>query len=101
MAQKRMGISDAHEIISLWKQSGLDKRGFCKERGIAYSRFLYWCRQVKQQESFSGAQPSFITLQLKEASNEGTIRITGSNGLVLQLEANTAYIAFIKALLTH
>lgn len=33
--------------VNAWKNSGLSKKAFCRDRAITYPTFHYWCKRVE------------------------------------------------------
>lgn len=38
-------------IYADWQQSGLGKKAYCKEKGLATSTFFYWVKKFELQEA--------------------------------------------------
>ena len=58
--------------ISSWEQSGLGKMEYCRQSGLAFSRFSYWLRKLRPR-----AQPGsgFVRIKLEnEPSGNGSGR---------------------------
>lgn len=36
-------------LIESWHQSGITQQEFCKNQGVAYSKFHYWYKRYRQQ----------------------------------------------------
>ncbi|MCO5238159.1 MAG: hypothetical protein M9933_18025 [Chitinophagaceae bacterium] len=55
------------DIIERWKQSHLSQVQFCKQEGISYYKFQYWCRKLRRQANRQQrAEPDFVKLNIKE-----------------------------------
>ena len=39
--------------IKEWEQSGLNKKAFCRERGITYPTFHYWYKRLSGSSGFT------------------------------------------------
>ena len=42
------------EILRGWKESGQNQRSYCVTRGIAYSTFCYWNRELREEGARAG-----------------------------------------------
>lgn len=100
MSKQRWNQSEGEILLQQWKDSGMDKKSFCLNRGISYGRLLYWCKQLSTSGNKVGGTSALVRLEVITEDIPGKISISGTNGLTLQLEAGTQSISFIKALLT-
>ncbi|HDY84034.1 MAG TPA: hypothetical protein ENH48_13895 [Halieaceae bacterium] len=44
----RHSRSDWEQLLAQYEASGLKKRAFCDQHGLAYSTFYYWRKQLRQ-----------------------------------------------------
>jgi hypothetical protein len=51
------------EVFSEWKKSGESQRGYCKDKGISYSRFTYWRKKL------DGDQNQMSLVQVRNRSS--------------------------------
>lgn len=100
MSQVRWTESESKQLIDRWKESGMDKSSFCKEQGIAYGRFLYWCKRIGVSAHETPVTDGLVRLEVVADKAAGKLSITGPNGLILHMDANESSVSFIKALLT-
>lgn len=42
------------EIYQRWMSSGMSRKAFCKQSGIAYGTFQYWCKRIMPDSEGSG-----------------------------------------------
>ena len=50
MSKRRMS-SEWFELVESWEQSETSAAAWCRERGIGYQSFLYWCRRRRKTAS--------------------------------------------------
>lgn len=84
------------EMISKWQQSGLTQKAFCKDNNVEYHVFHYWYKVYKTEQNVTN---SFLSVNIKPASGQEQITITGLNGLQVQLQLTDQAAGFIKQLL--
>lgn len=100
MSRVRWTEFEGKKLILQWQESGMDKSSFCKAHGIAYGRFLYWCKRSLLREVNTSASAGLVRLEVVADRPSGKLTITGPNDLILHLEAGEHSVSFIKALLT-
>ena len=100
MSQVRWTAYEGKQLVEQWEKSGMDKSAFCKEHGIAYGRFLYWCNRIRDSDDDSSGTSGLVQLEIVPDLPAGKLSISGANGLILHLDAREHSLSFIKALLT-
>ncbi len=100
MSKHRWTTPDGETLIQQWKDSGMDKKTFCKAHGISYSRMLYWCKRMSATDGNTDTIPGFVRLEVLSGHPSGKISITGPNGLTLHMDGGAHTVSFIKSLLT-
>jgi hypothetical protein len=54
-------------LVRQHRESGLNKKAFCREQGINYHRFDYWYRKTKN--SSNGGTPGFLKVDTRDAAS--------------------------------
>lgn len=76
------------DMVADWQRSGKSKKQYCRENGIAYSKFHYWSSRSK--EDFSGPG-RFIPLE-GPVDKDG-IEVIYPNGVRLKVDADLALLS--------
>ena len=71
------------EVMDAWRESGLSKAAFCRERGIGQHLFYYWQRRLGEGASPVGE--GFTRVEVVDPAASG-VRLRLVSGLVLELE---------------
>lgn len=50
-------------LISQWSESGKSQQAYCKEHGIAYSKFHYWQKKLRQEDA---GQTGFMSISVND-----------------------------------
>ena len=100
MIQVRLTEIEGKQLVEQWKASGMDKRAFSRQHGIAYGRFLYWCKRISSLEANTSLSAGLVQLEVIPQGPAHKISISGQNGLILHLDDSERSVSFIKALLT-
>lgn len=84
------------DLIEGWKQSDLTQAQFCKQQGISYYKFQYWCKKLRKQNNVQ-QQPErhFIRLKVKEPVHTAAaieIHFPGGERLFFHQAVEAAYI---------
>lgn len=58
-------------MISLWQQSGLTQKAYCKEHGIRYHVFHYWYKCFRDLQS-PPEDEGFIPLKIQASNSVNT-----------------------------
>ena len=80
--QKR-GMEKMRPVIKEWELSGLTKKEFCSQQGIAQSVFHYWYKRCKQENNTGG----FVPVRVSNPQAD-QISIHYPNGVIIKLPAN-------------
>jgi hypothetical protein len=87
-------------VYASWQQSGLSKKVFCHQRGIAYSTFFYWAKKFSTTENTF--KPGFMELDpgkdFQSIPPAVELEIEYPSGAILRLYKCTD-AAWIKSLL--
>ncbi len=62
-------------LIEKWQQSGSSRQQFCKALGIAYSKFHYWYKRYRKQQS-----GTFVGAEFKKIEIAGQIDTHATDG---------------------
>ena len=84
-------------IIQEWEQSGQSQKSFCLARNIAHSKFYYWLRKVRGQQS-SNSHTDFIAVHIRQNKIAGDLDIQYPNGVIMKLHAPID-LGMVRALL--
>ena len=63
--RKKRGKEYWRGVFGEWSESGLSQRLFCEERGISFSTFCYWRRQLREENEVE-SQSVFIPVEIKD-----------------------------------
>ena len=90
--------------IKAWRQSGQSKHAYCRNQGIAYSRFLYWSNKKAKPISESVIPNSDSELlPVTISDNESVVNCLGvlefPNGTKLHIHS-TQLLSSLPALLS-
>lgn len=61
---------EKQKFCAEWKDSGLSKFRFCKERGLVLSAFSQWCRKFQSHKGKSTSKKGWLALVPKEAASK-------------------------------
>ena len=75
-------------MVADWQRSGKSKKQYCREKGIAYSKFHYWSSRSKEGLSGPGR---FI--RLEEPVGKPGIELIYPNGVRLKVEGDLALLS--------
>ena len=75
-------------IVSDWEQSGKSKKQYCRENGIAYTKFHYWFSRSKEDLSGPGR---FIPLE--GPSGKAGIEVIYPNGVRLRVDGDLGLLS--------
>ncbi len=53
-------------VVLSWRESGLNKKAFCRQENIAYATFHYWCKRLS-----ASAQSGFSEIKVDGPSCGG------------------------------
>ena len=82
-------------LIKEWEVSGLSKKAFCRNHGIARSIFFYWINKWKNTKE--AAPDGFVEITpVKEEVFQAQYRLTYPNGV--QLEVSGVGLSQLAAL---
>jgi predicted acetyltransferase len=84
-------------IIQEWEQSGQSQKLFCQARSIPHSKFYYWLRKLREDQS-PVSETDFIAVRIKQNKMQGAMDIHYPNGVVVKLHAPVDMI-MVKTLL--
>lgn len=59
---KRHSRSEWEQLIATYEQDNLIQREFCAQKGLAYSTFCYWRKQLRESSSANPATAPLIEL---------------------------------------
>ena len=84
--QKQLTLDEMRPIIEKWEDSGLTKKEFCEQQGIAPSVFYYWYKKYKTQDNPAG----FVPIKIKNNTKAGQLEIHYPNGVKLKLSSDVS-----------
>lgn len=82
--QKQLTLDEMRPIIEKWEDSGLTKKEFCKQQGMAPSVFYYWYNKYKTQDTPAG----FVPIKIKNTTKADQLEIHYPNGVKLKLSSD-------------
>jgi len=74
-------------MVADWQRSGKSKKQYCRENGIAYSKFHYWFSRSK--DGFPGPV-GFVALE--QPTGKDGIEVIYPNGVRLKVDADLALL---------
>lgn len=84
------------QVLEAQAASGLSKKAFCAEHGIAPSMFYYWQKRLNEAESGLSEEPGFVPVAVSPAAELEVrlpcgkwvgVRASSASALSLLLEA--------------
>ena len=64
MKDKAFNREEKEQLYKLWESSGLSKRAFCKEYGVALPGFYKWSRLFNFNQATQGETPAFTPIKI-------------------------------------
>lgn len=84
---QRRSKEEMYPIIEDWPTSGLTKKAYCEQMGIAQALFFYWQKKHKEELEAGGFVPINIDDKNKASAN-GFIEVRYPNGVIIRLPEN-------------
>ena len=84
--KKHLTLDEMGPIIEKWEFSGLSKKEFCEQQGIAPSVFYYWYKKYISQDNTGG----FLPIKIKNTTHIDQLEIHYPNGVKLKLSADVS-----------
>jgi hypothetical protein len=85
---QRRSKEEMFPIIEDWQCSGLTKKAYCEQKGVAQALFFYWQKKHKEEHGPNGFLPMDIYGVDKTFAN-GFIEVKHPNGVTIRLPENT------------
>lgn len=85
------------QVLAAQAASGLSKKAFCEEHGIAPSMFYYWQKRLSEAESGAGEEPGFTQLAVQPPA-ELEVRLPGGQWIGLRAASSGALGLFLEAI---
>lgn len=75
-------------VIHRYRQSGMTRKAFCKEHGVALSSLDLWRRRyASEPEASEQIPPSVVSLGTVARARAGrTLRVSSANGITAELD---------------
>lgn len=83
----RHSRSEWEQLIATYEQGNLTQREFCAQKGMAYSTFCYWRKQLRESSSVKPAMAPLIELPLLSSDEpvQWRIELDLGQGVVLRI----------------
>ena len=72
------------EVVREWEQSGKSQKVFCQIKNIPHSKFYYWLRKFRNNQT-SDSQTDFIAVRIRQNKSVGDLDIQYPNGVIIKL----------------
>ena len=80
MCKETERSAEMRRVLNEWESSGLRRREFCEQRGIALTTFDYWRREHAVQPRKQGQRPRLIAVQVANAEPAPQFTLSLANG---------------------
>lgn len=78
--------TDMVAIVREWGQSGQSQKEYCQTRNIPHSKFYYWLRKIRDQQTTDN-QTDFIAVRIRQSKSAGDLDIHYPNGTIIKLHS--------------
>ena len=72
--------SEMRRVLEEWESSGLRRREFCEQRGIALTTFDYWRREHAVKRRGPARLPRMVAVKVKNAEPAPHFTLSLANG---------------------
>jgi hypothetical protein len=80
MGKQTERSSEMRRVLDEWESSGLRRREFCQQRGIALTTFDYWRREHAVKGRNPARQPRLVAVQVSNAEPAPHFTLSLANG---------------------
>ena len=85
------------QVLEAQAVSGLSKKAYCEEHGIAPSMFYYWQRRLNEAESGPEEEPGFAQLAVRPSA-ELEVRLPGGKWIGVRASSASALSILLEAI---
>lgn len=64
-------IESMYSVVEAWQRSGIGKKKYAEQIGMAYGTLQYWCKRYHERDQPS-ATPLFVALAIPETAQHDT-----------------------------
>jgi hypothetical protein len=80
MGEETERSSEMRRVLDEWESSGLRRREFCQQRGIALTTFDYWRREHATKRRKPARLPRMVAVKVTHVEPAGQFTLSLANG---------------------
>src|SRR6202521_451010 len=80
MGKETERSSEMRRVLDEWESSGLGRREFCQQRGIALTTFDYWRREQAVKPRRQARRPRMVAVKVANVESAASFSLSLANG---------------------